>query len=129
MRRIETVRQLEALIGQTYMFAIIIALVAFLLAFIIAKTIAYDGGKVTRDHIRRRIWFIVIGLSTAASFFMYNMFYVSGFIRRSSLLASFTVHNIIATISALAVYAVVGVALMFVFRSSKWGSILGKSKK
>jgi len=124
-----TVRQLEALVGQTYMYSIIIALAALLLAYLVARSIPFQGGRITNDHIIRRIWFIVVGIVFTFSFFLFNILYTAGFIKLSSLYARYSFHNIIATILLLTIYSVVGIILMYVFRRSKWGTILGKSKK
>jgi uncharacterized protein YacL len=62
MRKIDTLNQLDALIGQTYIYAIIGAAVALVLAFLIANLIKFEGGKNSRDHIKRRVWYIVIGI-------------------------------------------------------------------
>jgi uncharacterized membrane protein len=129
MRKIETLKQVEALIGSTYMYAVIVAIAALVLAFIIANVIKYQGGKNATDHIKRRVWYIIIGIIAPVGFFLYNNLYVSGFITKAPLEAKFSTANILATLVVLGVYVVVGILLMLVIRSSKWGSILGKSKK
>lgn len=129
MRKIETLKEIEALMGTTYMYAAIIAIVALVLAFIIANIIKYSGGKNSTDHIKRRVWYIAIGFVTPIAFFLYNAFYVSGYISKAPLKAQFSTANIFATLGILCVYTVVGVLTMLMIRRSKWGSILGKSKK
>ena len=128
MRKIDSRRPLEALIGETYMYAVIIAIVAVVLAFVVANMIKY-GGKNSTDHIKRRIWFIIIGIVTPIAFFLYNALYVSDFITTAPLKAQFSTANIFATLVVLGVYAALGMITMFLLRRSKWGSILGKSKK
>jgi len=128
MRRIETLNDLKALIGETYMYAVIIAVVALVLAFIIANLIKYQGGRYNTDHIKRRIWFIVIGVIAPIAFWLYNSMYVASFITRAPLLARFKTANLIATSSLLGIYVVLGIITMLLMRRSKWGSILGKSK-
>ena len=127
MRKIDSLRQLEALIGETYMYAVIIALVAVVLAFAVANLIKY-GGKNSTDHIKRRLWYIIIGIVTPIAFFLYNALYVSSFITKAPLKAQFTMANLWATLVVLGVYAASGIGTMLIFRRSKWGSILGKSK-
>jgi quinol-cytochrome oxidoreductase complex cytochrome b subunit len=127
MRKIETLKQVEALIGDTYMYAVIVAIVALALAFIIANIIKY-GGKNSTDHIKRRVWFIFIGIAAPVGFFLYNAIHVSSYITKAPLQAKFSTANIWATLALLGIYAVVGVATMFIIRRSKWGSIIGKSK-
>jgi hypothetical protein len=129
MRKIDTLNQLDALIGQTYIYAIIGAAVALVLAFLIANLIKFEGGKNSRDHIKRRVWYIVIGIVFTFSFYLYNSLYVSDYITKSSLQAKFSTANLFSTLVLLGIYIGVGLLTMVLIRSSKWGSILGKSKK
>lgn len=129
MRKIEALEEVQALIGKTYMYAVIIGIIAIVLAFIIATLIKWQGGKNPRDHVKRRIWYIIIGLVAPIAFFLYNALYVSSYITRAPLQAKFATANIMATLAVLCVYVIVGILTMLIMRSSKWGSILGKSKK
>jgi hypothetical protein len=129
MRTIETLNQLDALIGQTYIYAIIGAVVALVLAFLIANLIKFEGGKNSRDHIKRRVWYIVIGIVFTFSFYLYNALYVSDYITKPSLQAKFSTANLFSTLVLLGIYIGAGLLTMVLIRSSKWGSILGKSKK
>jgi len=129
MRKIDTLNQLDALIGQTYIYAIIGAAVALVLAFLIANLIKFEGGKNSRDHIKRRVWYIVIGIVFTFSFYLYNALYVSDYITKSSLQAKFSTANLFSTLVLLGIYIGAGLLTMLLIRSSKWGSILGKSKK
>ncbi len=129
MRKIETLKQVQALIGETYMYAAIIAIVALVLAFIIANVIKFGGGRNATDHIKRRVWYIIIGIITPVAFFLYNAFYVDSFITKAPLKAQFSTANIVATLEVLGIYVAVGILTMLLMRSTKWGSILGKSKK
>jgi Na+/H+-dicarboxylate symporter len=128
-RKIEKQKDLDALIGETYMYAVIVAVVALVLAFIIANVIKYQGGKNATDHIKRRVWYIITGIVAPIGFFLYNNLYVSDFIKTRVLETKFSTANNLATLVVLGVYVIVGILLMLVMRSSKWGSILGKSKK
>jgi hypothetical protein len=129
MKKIETLSIVQALIGKTYMYAIIIGIAAVVLAFIIANLVKYQGGKNPTDHITRRIWYIVVGLIAPISFYLYNALYVSSYITKAPLQAKFSTANLLATLALLGVYVVLGIVTMLIFRKSKWGSILGKSKK
>lgn len=128
MRKIEALKEVQALIGETYMYAVIIGIVAIVFAFIIAKLIKWQGGRNPRDHVKRRVWYIILGLVFPIAFFLYNTLYVSSYITRAPLQAKFSTANILATLIVLGVYVVVGIITMMVMRSTKWGSILGKSK-
>lgn len=129
MRKIDTLNQLDGLIGKTYMYAIIAAVIAFALAFLVANLIKFEGGRNSRDHIKRRIWFIIIGIVFTFGFYLYNSLYVSDYITKSSLQARFSSVNLLSTLTLLGIYLVTGLLTMVLIRSSKWGSILGKSKK
>jgi len=129
MRNIDSVLQLKSLIAQTYMYSIIFAIIALVVAFIIALLIKFQGGKNPKDHITRRIWFIVIGVITPIMFFLYNALYVSTYIMRSPLKARFTMANIYSTLALLGIYVIIGILTMLIMRRTKWGTILGKSKK
>lgn len=129
MRKIETLRQVQALIGDTYMYAVIIGILALVLAFVIANIIKYQGGKNPKDHITRLIWYIVIGLISPIGFFLYNALFVSNHITKAPLQAKFSSASLLATLSILGIYIVIGIVTMLIMRSSKWGSILGKTKK
>jgi quinol-cytochrome oxidoreductase complex cytochrome b subunit len=128
MKKIEALKQVQALIGETYMYAVIIGVVAVVLAFFIASIIKW-GGKNDTSHTKRRIWYIIIGIVVAILFFLYNALYVSSYITKAPLLAQFSTANILATLALLGVYVVLGIITMLIMRRSKWGSILGKSKK
>jgi Na+-driven multidrug efflux pump len=129
MRKVETLKQVQALIGDTYMYAVIVAVAALVLAFAIANLIKYSGGKNSVDHIKRRVWYIIIGVITPIVFFLYNNLYVSDYITKAPLKAQFSTANITATLEVLGIYAAAGALTMLLMRRSKWGSILGKSKK
>lgn len=129
MRKIDTIRQLDALIGQTYMYAIIAAVIALALAFLVANLIKFEGGRNSRDHIKRRIWYIILGIVFIFAFYLYNALYVSDYITKASLQAKFSTTNLLSTLVLLGIYVVAGLLTMMLIRSSKWGSILGKSKK
>jgi H+/Cl- antiporter ClcA len=129
MRKIEALKQLQALIGETYIYAVIVAIAAVVVAFIIANLIKYQGGKNNTDHIKRRVWFIVTGIIAPIAFFLYNAFYVSKYITKAPLQAKFSTANMLSILILLGVYVILGIVTMLIMRRSKWGSILGKSKK
>ena len=120
--RITTLPQLEALQNSTMIYAVISALIALLIAFIISFIIKYQGGQ-DKSYITRRIWFIVIGIVSAAGFYLYNDLVNAGF------KSMFVETNITCIGILLGIYFVLGILIMFIFRNSKFGSILGKGKE
>lgn len=129
MKKITKLNELEPLINQTFMYAIIAAVIALALAFLVANLIKFEGGRNSRDHIKRRIWYIILGIVFIFAFYLYNALYVSDYIAKASLQAKFSTANLLSTLVLLGIYVVVGLLTMMLIRSSKWGSILGKSKK
>jgi hypothetical protein len=124
----ESIKQVNALIAETYVYAVVIAIIALAVAYIIARIIAWKGGKNDNSNVVRRIWYIVIGLVAPIFFFLYNTLVVSEKISKAPLLAKFSTANIYATIAILGIYVILGIISMMIFRKSKWGSILGRSK-
>jgi H+/gluconate symporter-like permease len=123
----DNIKQIDALIGETYMYAIIIAIIALVIAYIIANLFNW-GGKNDKSHIRRRVWYIIIGIVAPTMFFLYNALFVARSITKAPLLARFSTANVLATLTELGIYLFIGILSMVILRSSKWGSILGKSK-
>ncbi len=126
--RITTLPQLEALQNSTMIYAVISALIALLIAFIISFIIKYQGGQ-DKSYITRRIWFIVIGIVSAAGFYLYNDLVVKGQIVNAGFKSMFVETNITCIGILLGIYFVLGILIMFKLRNSKFGSILGKGKE
>jgi tellurite resistance protein TehA-like permease len=129
MKKIENIRQLESLTAETYIHAAVIAAAALVVAFIIARSIKWKGGKIDRSHRKRRTAFITTGIIATLAFFLYNFFYASDFITKAPLRDKFLQTNIFATLLILVIYFAAGISTMLAFRRSKWGSIMGKSKR
>ncbi len=121
----DNVREIEALIGWTYILTAIIILLALSVSFLIANIILFEGGKNDRSHIKRRIGFIAVGLVSPTIFFLYNLLFVADNIHKAPLLAKFEEANFISMFVFLVSYALVGVGSMSFVRGSRWGSILG----
>ncbi len=124
----ESIKQVNALIAETYVYAIIIAVLALAVAYLISRLINWKGGKNDNSNVVRRIWYIIIGLAAPIFFFLYNTLVVSEKISKAPLVAKFTTANIYATISIIGIYFILGILSMLLFRTSKWGSIPGRSK-
>jgi hypothetical protein len=128
MNKIENIKQLDALISQTYMYGLIVAVVALVIAFLIANLINWEGGKTDSSYMKRRIWFIITGVTALIGFFLYNSIIVMDKIAKAPLQAKFSNSNLITIAGILLIFFVGGIITMMIFRTSKWGSILGKSK-
>jgi Na+-driven multidrug efflux pump len=123
---IDTLKAVNALIAETYVYAVLIAIIALAVAYLIARLITWKGGKNDNSHLVRRIWYIIIGLFAPIFFFLYNTLVVSDKITKAPLFAKFSVANIYATLAILVIYILLGIITMMIFRRSKWGSILGR---
>jgi pheromone shutdown protein TraB len=128
MRNMDNIRQVDALINETYVYSVITVIFALIIAFTIAKMIDWEGGRSNNSYIKRRMWFIITGGVSAISFFLYNSLIVSERITKAPLEAKFNKTNLIATVGILSIYTIIGCLTMMMVRTSKWGSILGKTK-
>lgn len=125
MKTIQTLKDLTPLISQTYVTAIIVAVIALVIAFAIANLVKWRGGKFDTSFKTRRLWFIIVGIISPIGFYLYNWLYVCSFIEKQSLIAKFTTNYLLATGVEIVVYVILGIVTMLILRKSKWGSILG----
>lgn len=126
MKEIENISQLNALITNTYVYAIILSIIALVLAYVIANIIKYQGGKKDKSNVKRRVWFIIIGIVIPILFYLYNYMFILSNIARPPLQARFLSTNLITSLLILFVFFAVGLITMVFLRRSKWGSIMGK---
>ena len=128
MNRITALPQLQALQDNTMIYAVVVFLVAILIAFLISLMIPYKGGK-DNSYIKRRVAFIIVGIGACLAFYLYNDIYVKGFIMNAGFKSMFVKTNLQCLAITIGGYIVTGLVLMFAFRHSKFGSILGKGKE
>lgn len=128
MNRITALSQLQALQDNTMIYAVVVFLVAILIAFLISLMIPYKGGK-DNSYIKRRVAFIIVGIVACLAFYLYNDIYVKGFIMNAGFKSMFVKTNLQCLAITIGGYIVTGLVLMFAFRHSKFGSILGKGKE
>lgn len=127
MRNIQTISQLHSLQNETYVYAVVVAIVIFALAWVSAKLIAYQGGN-DRSYIKRRIFLIVWMAVGSLSFWLYNDLYVMGSIRQVAFQNQFSTTNMICLAITLLGSGILSLIVMLFFRHTKFGSILGKEK-
>ena len=128
MNRITALPQLQALQDNTMIYAVVVFLLAILIAFLISLMIPYKGGK-DNSYIKRRVAFIIVGIVACLAFYLYNDIYVKGFIMNAGFKSMFVKTNLQCLAITIGGYIVTGLILMFAFRHSKFGSILGKGKE
>ena len=120
--------QLKQLMNSTMIYAVVVGVVAFIVAIIVSNMFPWEGGN-DRSYIKRRIAFVLIGVCAVLGFWIYNDLVVADTIRNAGFQNMFKACNLKCIGINLATYIVVSVAVMFTFRHSKFGSILGKEKK
>jgi hypothetical protein len=121
--KIRNIRELESLQTETYLLVFVTILIFLTAAFIAAQSIAYEGGKNPQDAIKRRGWFIGLGLIGFLVFFGYNYLYVKSTILNAALQAKFTDTNIICAVGVLVGYFAMGFVLSKLLSSTKFGTI------
>lgn len=127
MRNIQTIGQLHELQNETFVYAAIVASAIFALAFLLANITPYQGGN-DRSYITRRIWLIISIALGSVGFWLYNELYVMDFIKKTAFQNQFSDTNMQCLIITIGGSIVISLIVMFVFRHSKFGSILGREK-
>lgn len=127
MTPITTKIQLDQLMNETMIYAIIVVIVAIFVSFIVANLFPWQGGN-DRSYIKRRISYIIIGILAVFGFWLFNDTVILSNIRGAGLQNMFQSCNTKCLIITAVGYVVIGLILMFSFRLSKFGSILGKMK-
>ena len=129
MTPVTNISQLNQLMNSTMIYAVIVGLVAVLVALLLSNMFPWEGGN-DRSYIKRRIAFVVIAIIAVLGFWLYNDLVVMSHIRNVGFQNMFKACNLKCIGINLCVYLLVSFLLMlFVFRHSKFGSILGKEKK
>mgnify|MGYP000845157174 FL=1 len=126
MNVIKTLSQVQQEQVNTWVYGLIVAAVALAIAIGIAFLVNWRSDR--KDFITRRIWFIIIGLVLPTSYWLYNMQSVAPRIQNPGFKNMFQATNFYVLIASILAYLGIGILLMFFFRNSKFGSILGKKK-
>lgn len=125
----KNIADLKGLITNTYLLAVISALVFIGIAILISQIIAYEGSKNARDSVKRRVWFFVIAAIDIILFFGYNYFLVKNKIKPvPALQDQFLMHSAIATGVTLLVYFGLGFLLSKLMKRGKFGTIFPSKK-
>lgn len=127
MRNIQTIGQLHELQNETFVYAVIVAAVIFVVAFLLAKITPYQGGN-DRSYIKRRILLIISVSIGAIGFWLYNDLYVMSYIKKTAFQNQFADTNMQCLGITVFGSMLISFIVMKVFRYSKFGSILGKEK-
>lgn len=123
---IRTLPQLRQTQNEAWIYGMIVVGVALALAFLVSIMINWRSNR--RDFMYRRIWFIILGLVFPVAYWIYNTEAVVPKIQNSGFQNMFKTTNLYVLFGSIIVYTAVGLLLMFCFRNSKFGSILGKKR-
>lgn len=123
---IRTLDQVKLAQSDAWIYGAIVALCALGLAVLFAFLIPWASNR--RCYIKRRLWFIFIGPIASLAFWVYNSTQIAPAIQNAAFKAIYEQTNLYVLLAYIAAYYIVGLILMFCFRHSKLGSILGKEK-
>ena len=123
---IRTLPQVQQAQADAWVYGAIVVVIALAIAILIANVINWRSDR--KDYITRRIWFIAIGIIAPLGYWAYNMQIIVPKIQNAGFQNMFKETNLYGLLASIVCYTVVGVLLMFCFRNSKLGSILGKKK-
>jgi len=124
MYKVSTISALNELMNETMVYAVIVFVVAVALAWLVSRLIPWEGGK-DRSYVKRRIAFIIIGIVAVLGFWLYNDQVVMNSISKPGFQAMFSQCNLKCLGITAGGYLVLSLIIMFCFRYSKFGSILG----
>ncbi len=120
-------RQLDQLAYETYLFAVILAILFVGISWIVAKLIKWEGGRDPKDAGKRRAAFFIVWFIGVAGFFLYNMFVTADRVA-PNLQSRFSMVNYLSTLRMAVVYLIVGFILSKLLKNSKYGTIFPGKK-
>jgi heme/copper-type cytochrome/quinol oxidase subunit 2 len=124
-----SLKEVPALITQTYIFAVIVMIVFLLLAIIVSNMIAHEGGTNPKDPGKRKMWFWIFAIVGPISFFLYNLMIVIPTVRKGPAMEKFSSHPSIATVIILVSYIVIGFILAKTMKKGKLGNWFPSKEK
>lgn len=123
---IRTLPQVQQAQADAWVYGLIIVGLALVLAIFIAFMVSWRSDR--RDFMTRRIWFVAIGFALPLTYWLYNMQVVVPQIQNAGHQNMFKETNLYVLLASILAYFCIGIVLMLCFRTTKWGSILGKQK-
>lgn len=128
MRQIATLTQLHDLQNSTWIYAVVVCAIAIIIAYLVSNMIAWQSGN-DRSYIKRRVWWVIIGLVASVAFWVYNDLVNVPRITNMGFRHMYSQTNLFCLLSILIGYFFISLLLMqFLFRNAKFGSILGKQR-
>ena len=115
LAQINTAKQLALLQQQTYIWAAVIIIAAWLISLLIAQVTPFKPGRDT-SYIFRRIWSIVLCVIPVLGYLIYNFTVVMPDIRKIQLKDDFSTTIWICFVAMIVFYALAGWIVSLVFR-------------
>ncbi len=128
MRQIATLNQLQDLQNSTWIYAVVVCIIAIVVAFLVSNMIAWQGGN-DKSYIKRRVWWVIIGIVSGLGFRIYNDMVNVHRIVNVGFKHMYSQTNLMCLGVVLLGYFIVSLLIMAtLFRKAKFGSILGKQR-
>lgn len=128
MRQIATLNQLQDLQNSTWIYAVVVCIIAIVVAFLVSNMIAWQGGN-DKSYIKRRVWWVIIGIVSGLGFWIYNDMVNVHRIVNVGFKHMYSQTNLMCLGVVLLGYFIVSLLIMAtLFRKAKFGSILGKQR-
>ncbi len=117
---------IDGLVTNTYMFAVVTAIVMLGLAILVASMIQYQSGANPKDRIKRKTWFWILGILTPIIFYVYNLTMVMPNIKAGPAMKKFSTHGALSPVVAFAIFVILGVVISKIFKRKKVGNWFNK---
>ena len=117
---------IDGLVTNTYMFAVVTAIVMLGLAILVASMIQYQSGANPKDRIKRKTWFWILGILTPVIFYVYNLTMVMPNIKAGPAMNKFFTHSALSPVVAFAIFVILGVVISKIFKRKKVGNWFNK---
>lgn len=128
LAQINTEKQLDILQQETYIWAAVIIIAAWLLSLLIAQVTPYKPGRDT-SYIYRRIWSIVLCLVSVLGYLIYNFTVVMPDIKKIQLKDNFSTTVWICFAAMIVIYVLAGWIVSMVFPRSRYATVFRKHSK
>ena len=130
LAQINTEKQLELLQQETYIWAAVIIIVAWLLSLLIAQVTPFKPGRDT-SYITRRIWSIVLCVASVLGYLVYNFTVAMSDINNEKikLKDDFSTTVWICFAAMIVIYTLAGWIVSMKFPRSKYATVFRKHSK
>lgn len=121
-----SLRNIDGLITNTYMFAVILGIVMLAVAILVASMIQFQSGANPKDRMKRKIWFWVLAILSPVIFYIYNLTLVMPNIKAGPAQNKFFMHSALSPVVAFAIFVLFGIVVSKMFKRKKVGNWFNK---